>query len=215
LILDFPPNWPILKTGSRDKDVAMPLKKLGFTLMELILVIAIVGLAVMLAVPSWGLATQKRLLTSGAEQVTALLSVAQSEAILRNRAVSLSYTRSSDTQWCVGASNGATGCDCMENDSTEPAYCQLDAVLRRVASTDLEGVILTGASDNLPGAGDGFVSFDTVRGILQPAGDGLQFTFESSGGRYRLRVRLGPTGLIWLCSPEESQQVPGYGLCVS
>jgi prepilin-type N-terminal cleavage/methylation domain-containing protein len=191
----------------------MPARTRGFTLMELIVVISVIGVALIMAVPSWDNASQKRLVTNGTEQVTSLLSIAQSEAIARNQAVSISFNRVSGTQWCVGATAGTGGCDCTESDDEAAAFCQLDGVAQRIGSADLPGMILQGAGDRLPGSGDGMVVFDTVRGILQPAGDGLQFTFDSLGDKYRLRVQLGPTGLIWVCSPDASRFVPGYGDC--
>ena len=93
-----------------------PAHRAGFTLMELMVVIAIIGLSLSLTVPSWNRAVQKRLVTQAAEEVSALLVVGQSEAIARNQQVSLSFTRVDDFDWCVGASLGAVACDCTQGD---------------------------------------------------------------------------------------------------
>ncbi len=72
----------------------MSRKYSGFTLIELVVVITIIGLAITLATPSWDVVSQKRKLTNATEQVASLLVVAQSEAQKRNQAVSLAFSRS-------------------------------------------------------------------------------------------------------------------------
>jgi len=132
----------------------MFLHKSGFTLIELLVVIAVIGISVSLAVPSWGLVSQKRSLTNAAEQVAAFLATAQTEAQKRNQEVSLAFT-----------------------------------------------------------SGDSFITFDPVRGILQPVGDKLQLTFESTGGHYQLRLSISPTGLMKICNPTDTKTVGGYAAC--
>jgi prepilin-type N-terminal cleavage/methylation domain-containing protein len=187
----------------------------GFTLIELMVVITILGISITLAVPSWNRVTQKRLLTSTAERVAASLAIAQTEAQKRSQAVSLSYNRTDDQHWCVGASVGSGGCDCTETDSGSAQYCTIDGTPTSLANEANRSVNLINATDSQPAGGNSLITFDPVRGILEPAGDKLQLTFESSGGQYQLRVIIGPTGLLKICNPDSDKSVGGYSSCVS
>lgn len=188
--------------------------KSGFTLIELLVVIAIIGISVTLAVPSWNQANQKRGLTNAAEQVAAFLSVAQSEAQKRNQAVSLSFNRSDDQSWCIGTLVGSSGCDCRETDPGSAQYCSMDGQPSSIGATSFGYLKLIEATDGQPGDGDSYITFDPVRGILQPSGDKLNLTFESAGRSHQLRVHVSPTGLVKICNSDSNRTVGGYKACV-
>lgn len=187
----------------------------GFTLIELLVVMAILGISIALATPSWDRVGQKRLLTNAAETIAATLAVAQTEAQKRNQAVSLAYSRSDDQNWCVGAVIGASGCDCVETNPASEQYCTVDGTPASVGSASLRAVNLIEATDSQPVGGDSYITFDPVRGILQPIGDRVQLTFESSGGLFQLRVFISPTGLLKICNPDGNKNVGGYPSCAA
>lgn len=188
--------------------------KLGFTLIELLVVITLIGISVTLAVPSWEQVSQKRRLTNATEQVASLLAIAQSEAQKRNQPVSLAFSRSGDQDWCVGAVTGPSGCDCNETNSDSPQYCAIDGTPHRIEASTFQFLSLIEAMDTQPDEGDSFVTFDPVRGILQPAGDKLQLTFQSSGGYFQLRLIISPTGLVTICNSDSDRTVGGYATCL-
>lgn len=185
----------------------------GFTLIELMVVITILGISITLALPSWDRVGQKRLLTNAVEQVAATLSVAQTEAQKRSQGVSLAFSRADSQTWCVGASVGASGCDCTETDPASAQFCTLDGTPNSIGNTTLKAVNLIQAADSQPIGGNSYITFDPVRGILEPAGDRLQLTFESSGGQFQLRVLVSPTGLLKICNPVSNRKVAGYPSC--
>lgn len=187
----------------------------GFTLIELIIVLTIISLAITLATPSWEMVSQKRRLTNATEQVAALLVVAQSEAQKRNQPVSLAFNRTGDQSWCLGAVLSPTGCDCDVTDTGSAQYCTIDGTPSRIEAESFGSLNLLEAIDTKPGSGDSFITFDPVRGILQPAGDKLQLTFEATGGYYQLRLVIGPTGLLRICSPDADKAVAGYTACAT
>lgn len=200
-------------TCTSDKDVAMFRKTLGFTLIELLVVIALLGVSLTLAIPSWERVSHKRIIANAGEQLTAFLVVAQSEAQKRNQPVSLSFDRRGSQDWCIGAVVGEDGCDCTVNDPGADRFCSIDDTPRRFTAAEFDTVNLVAASDAQPGGGDAQITFDPVRGILQPAGDMLQFTFESTSGDFSLRLRLGPTGLLTICQPPGFSGIGGYPAC--
>ena len=187
----------------------------GFTLIELIVVISIVAITISLATPSWEQVSHKRKLTNATEQVAALLVIAQSEAQKRNQAVSLAFSRNGNEDWCVGAVLNPDGCDCTVTDSGSDQYCTIDGTSRRIEASEFPSLKLISAADSQPGSGDSRITFDPVRGILQPAGDRLQFVFESGRGHYRLQLVIGPTGLLTICNPDADKAVGGYAMCAT
>lgn len=187
----------------------------GFTLIELLVVITILGISITLAIPSFSRVSQKRLLTGAVEQVAATLAVAQTEAQKRSRPVSLAFNRVDDQNWCVGASVGASGCDCTETDTASSQYCTTDGTPASVGNASFEAVNLIEATDSQPSGGNSYITFDPVRGILQPAGDRLLLTFASYGGQFQLRVQIGPTGLMKICNPISDKKVGGYPSCAT
>ena len=120
--------------------------------------------------PSWDKVTQKRRITNVTEQVAAFLAIAQSEAQKRNLPVSLSFDRSGNQSWCVGTSFGTDACDCTETDVTSAQYCAIDGIQSRPVE-DFQFINLVEAIDTQPAGGSSHVTFDPIRGILQPAGD--------------------------------------------
>lgn len=187
----------------------------GFTLIEVMVAMTITVLVLTLATPSWERATQKRRLTNTTEQVHAFLLVAQSEAQKSNQAVSLVFNRVGDEDWCVGSSMGSGACDCTESNSESLLYCAIDGVERRIESSMFQSTYLIQAFDTQPGSGDTVITFDPIRGILQPAGDMLQLTFGSASNEFQLRLVVGPTGLFTLCNPDSRRIVGGYKLCAA
>ena len=61
----------------------------GFTLLEVLIAMAIVVIGITLAFPSYKQAIERRQLSAGVEEVSALLSFAQSEAIKRGEEAEL------------------------------------------------------------------------------------------------------------------------------
>jgi len=187
----------------------------GFTLIELLVVITLISVSITLAVPSWEQISQKRRLTSATEQVAALLSVAQSEAQKRNLPISLAFSRTGNQEWCVGAIEGSAACDCTEQDPSSAQFCAIDNVPRMIDASSFQLLSLIQASDTQPEDGDSFITFDPVRGILEPAGDRLEFTFESLDGHFQLRLVISPTGLLTICNSGGDRTVGGYPTCLS
>ena len=185
----------------------------GFTLIELAVALAVLALALTLALPSWQRVTDRHRMISGVRQVSAFLSTAQTGAIERNARLSLAFQRNSEEQWCLGAVLGDAACDCMEDDIAQADFCAIDSVAQRVGAEWLGGLRLLSAADLQPDPGDGRIVFDPVIGILEPTGDRLELEFSSTSGAFLMTLSLSPTGLLNLCSPADSDPVPGYPTC--
>lgn len=77
----------------------------GFTLVELMVTVAVLAILLAIATPSFTSIINGNRLASGANEIVGSLQLARSEAVKRNRSVAL--CRSTDGATCVGAAGGA------------------------------------------------------------------------------------------------------------
>jgi len=200
----------------------------GFTLIELMVVIAVIAIITSFALPSYRTLIEKRQVTSGAHQISAFLSAAKMEAIKRNEKVAIS---TDSGEWCVGfiaydANDTDTDadCDCTLTDPAAAKACAVDEfgdgtmVLRVLRGSQLNKpvnmtAINLGGSDPLD-----LVVFDPIRGMLV-ADDTVAMPFEmkllSKHDTYALNVQLTATGRVTVCSDMNVADinVPGYDDC--
>ena len=170
----------------------------GFTLVEMMVVIAIMGILLALATPSFTIYFDKYRTRRAAETMSAFLVNAKTESIKRNATVRVVYqTSGGGATWCAGMTTANT-CDC----SVSPTTCTLDGVSRTISSTDYSGVAL-----NDPDDGDMF-TFDHRRGTVNNDTVELQ-----SDGGYEMHVVVSLRGRIKLCSPSGSGYIGGYAEC--
>lgn len=172
----------------------------GFTVVELLVTIAILAILYSIAVPAFSGFLEKHRLTGAAETIAARLQWSRSEAIKKSRKVYVSLFAASETDWCVGFDDSAY-CDCSNADD-----CQVDGTRKVSAGTEFASS--ASARPRLVGvtfSGDK-TSFDPVRGT---AGSG-RIKMASAKGRYRLNIVVSSLGLVRLCSPAGTTHVPGY-----
>lgn len=175
----------------------------GFTLIEMMVVIAVMGILLALAAPSFTIYFEKTRTKRAAETMAAFLVNAKSESIKRNATVRVVFQLSGGgATWCAGMTTANT-CDCSV---TPPTACTLDGVDRTISSTDYSGVVLNATS----GVDDGdMFTFTHKRGTVN--GDTVRLQSDSSG--YEMRVVVSSIGRIRLCSPSGSGYVGGYTEC--
>jgi prepilin-type N-terminal cleavage/methylation domain-containing protein len=195
----------------RRKAVSFFSSQSGFTIIELMMSLVLLAIGAALSLPSYRAMMEKRQLTHGAEQIMAFVNSAQSEAIKQNRIVTVSYVRSGDANWCVGAITGAAACDCRETVVTEADYCAIEAAPRilnnsHVGNTDLVKSMTGGGVDSA-------YSFDPIRGIFTDLDDSLVVAMSSNSADYKLDLMVSNTGQAILCSHDTDHSVPGYKVC--
>jgi prepilin-type N-terminal cleavage/methylation domain-containing protein len=168
----------------------------GFTLIEMLTVIAILGILLAIAAPSFTVYFEKYRAKRAAETINAFFVNAKSEAIKRNTAVRAVFTVSGGgATWCAGLTTGTT-CTC-----TTTASCQLDSVDRVISSADFTGVLLTN-----PATGAAF-TFNSRRGTTTSGNAEV-----TSAGGQKIQVKLSGRGRIKLCSPSVNG-MGGYSPC--
>ena len=195
------------------KGIGIPASN-GFTVIEMMLVVVVLGFITALALPSYSTILEKRQVTSGAQQLSAFLSSAQLEAVKRNENIAVDYLWTDSDTWCLGMvvvvkTNSSTNdpCDCTAAESAGDA-CKIDGQLR----------VFTDANLNYPDIMDGMQGdtafvYDPVRGLLVDLTDALTLELLSRTGKYALDVQLSATGRLKICSHNSSTKVPGYEVC--
>lgn len=181
----------------------------GFTLLELMIVMVVVAIGVALAVPSFQDVLERRETTAQAEELSAFLAYAQSEAIKSNDMISVQLTYTDANNWCIGANEGIAGCDCRETDTGAENFCSLNGVVKILSSaTHTRSSMSAHSTDTL-------FAFDPIRGTMVAGdlGNNHGFTLQSDNANWSLQVDIGVTGRIIICNPDTLKKVPGYKAC--
>ncbi|HJV25675.1 MAG TPA: GspH/FimT family pseudopilin [Aromatoleum sp.] len=177
----------------------------GFTLVELIVTMAILGIILAMAVPNLQTFIDKNRVVGAAEAVYGQLQLARTEAIKQSANMVAVFTPTAP--WCSGFSRDTgTVCDCTQAVGGANACTILGdgqtAVLQVVNASSFSGVtMLTG--------GPASIAFNGVRGT---AGVGGTVILQSALGK-QMGVTINVLGGVHVCSPTGSGSVGGYPAC--
>ena len=170
----------------------------GFTLVEGLIVVAIMGIVTTFAISSWGqLMAQKRVRAS-METLYDTLKLARSESIKQRTSITVSFRNYAGSQpsWCYALSDGGD-CDCRIANA-----CTING--SQAIQTDTINPSSLAASNLSGPAGAKFISFNNIRGTASNSGS-ILFTSNTSTGL----VSINPMGFINNCS----NNVTGYPAC--
>ncbi len=180
----------------------------GFSLIELMMTIILLAVSLVLAIPSFRDAVEKRQVTNAGEQLVSFINSAQGIAQRTNQVVTVSYNRDANDDWCVGAVGGETACNCEQTNPLATDYCQIDGRQMIVSQADTDNLEMMHAV-----SGDGAYAFDPIRGLFVDLSDSLSMELRSPSGDFRLTMQVNSTGRVMLCSADSSHKVPGYAIC--
>lgn len=190
-------------------------RQAGFSLIELMITIVVVGVLGTLAAPSMLDFIDKRRLVSQAEAIAELFQFARSEAIKHSSDATpktVTVTLSPSSPWFLGLSNtGTTPCT---NDSTTP--CSINqagaAITRVVTATECTACTLTLTDSDGAAVTSAVAMVIDLRGVVA-SGAGHFVNLQSARGK-ELQVSMSPIGRVALCtSSSPSASVPGYPSC--
>lgn len=132
-------------------------KSKGFTLIELMIIIAVIGIVAAIALPGFKSIIDGRKLVGASDTLYAALLYARSEAIKQNQTIQFQFDTGA---WCYGIDDTGADCDC-----TNPASCTISGVSKVYNDTDFSGVNMTTAS--FTGSS---LTFDPLRGLVSDDG---------------------------------------------
>lgn len=194
----------------------------GFTLVELMVTLAVLAILASIALPSMGSFFDKRRVIETAEELYGNMQQARMESISRFRTVYVKFSGAAPgATWQYGVSTNAD-CDLTQTnpatagvnacvlavddgdgnlDDGSGAIDSADLVLQRFTSSDHTNVSISSVS-NLE------IAFDPQRGTAEAGA----ITLQSEGG-YAMKITTNALGQVRICSPESSggiKHVDGY-----
>jgi prepilin-type N-terminal cleavage/methylation domain-containing protein len=179
----------------------------GFTLIELMVVLSILGILVAVALPNMNSYMDKRKVINAAESIYSQIVYARSEAISRSTEVS-AVIDVDGSDWALGVTDKTGTPACDPNAALGAADdCTLSVdstdVLKRILGSDYPEVTVT--TNNTQ------ITFNPQRGTGESGTVTVQLV-RSGTVLYELQVVSAVIGRIRICTPS-SASVGGYATC--
>lgn len=174
----------------------------GFTMVELLVSVAIVSIVAGLAVPALGEMMAARRVNSAAQTLAATFKIAQNEAIRRNRMVEVAFTNAEPTPAnTVGAANvvasGARHWIARVANATSAA----DFVGGTSLAGDFSAVALTNADLRSVGFTPMGRALDLSTGVPTALAAPLVVRLTATGTSRAICVSVGTGGAVRVCDP--------------
>lgn len=175
----------------------------GFTLLELLATIAILGIVLAMGIPSLATMLEKRRTVAAVERIYSELQLARSTAVARSETVFMNIVPGVD--WAVGVSNDAL-CDPSDNNPvcSLPDVNNNNPVTHLFTSVDNDNVSLASTANQ--------ITFLSQRGTASPTT--IVVTSQGDMG-FVVNIIVRPLGQISICSPtaDPGTYVSSYRAC--
>ena len=184
-------------------------RNLGFTLIELMVTLAVVVILAMLALPSFNSFQQRSVLRGSTEQVMSFWNQARFEAAKRNKMVKVGV-KTSGVNFCLGAAettneSDTSPCNCfIANDCNVAGFPAPPTLLTFDTQSEWRGVTFVTASGSTPtlgGMNEAVAVIEPKRTSLAAPGQRGVLTFLGPSGSksYRVNLLIDDFGKAVLC----------------
>lgn len=169
----------------------------GFSILEMVVVVAVIGILLSLGVPSFQTYTQNLQIRVAAEAITSGLQIAKNEAIRRNVPVQLSLDPTSGTSWSINLASDPNANPLQTRDTNEGSV----NVTRSIQ----------------PQGATNAVTFNGMGRIVSQNADGTppmtqidldNPTITNPTDRRHLRILIPVGGAVRMCDPQVSGTDP-------
>lgn len=184
----------------------------GFTLVELMVVIAIVAILAVMAAPSYRDMIDRMRVRGAADDVLNVLSNARAGAV--KAGLDTAVSASTGANWCVGATSAAapTG----GNAAGAPTACTCSNAATCLVAGERMAVPVGKHAGVTMASGGGF-TYDGKLGVVLNGGAiaaaGTPIVLRSPSGTYDVRVGVSPLGQATLCTPSGKPAMAGIPAC--
>jgi type IV fimbrial biogenesis protein FimT len=179
----------------------------GFTLVELMVTLAVLAILLAMALPSFRDFAERSWLRGAADNVASVIGAAKEESIKRDSLVKVDF-KAVGTGFCVGAAAVATastaGCDCSATSCPVAAY--------PTSPSELHAVRLVGTpAFGSPTPDTNFV-IDPKTAMLADVTDTGGIELDVPRG-YGIKVLVNAMGRVTTCTPSGKKGLSGVGAC--
>jgi type IV fimbrial biogenesis protein FimT len=181
----------------------------GFTLIELMVTIAVLSILLVVAIPSFIEARQRAAVRGAGDQLVSFWANAKLEALKRDQQVSILIKKSGSTM-CMGAYTAGTPCNCFNVGANNCNIDQYPSAQTQWGGVTMVGQPTLGPTDD---DDDGVATIDPKRGYITDEDDVGGTTIKSPGADgYRLQLYVDRWARPFLCMPTDSpRKLPDYG----
>ncbi len=184
----------------------------GFTLVELMVVVAVIAILAVMAAPSYRDMIDRFRVRSAADDVLSVLSNARAGAVKIGLDTAVSVTTGSN--WCVGATSATvpTG----GNQAGSPTACTCSTAATCLVAGE-QIAVPVGKHRGVTMASGGGFTYDGKLGVVLNSGSiaaaPTPVVLRSPLGKYDVRVGVSPLGQATLCTPSGKPAMAGISAC--
>ena len=160
----------------------------GFSVLEVMVVVAIIGILLSMGVPSFFTYTQNLQIRSAAEQITAGMNIAKNEAIRRN--VTVQFALDTGTAWRINLASDANGIPLQTRNANEGSV----NVTRDVLPDQAYAITFNGMGRVSPTNADDSLAMTQID-LDNPM-------IANVVDRRKLRIVIPVGGAVRLCDPQ-------------
>ncbi|MFO6422830.1 GspH/FimT family pseudopilin [Motilimonas sp. KMU-193] len=188
--------------------IIKPVKIQGFTLMELLIAVAVLAILLSIGVGSYSSLFKKNELRGATESLYSLLTYAKSESIKANTQIAVTFKDGDDGAWCAGlttVSGTKDTCNCKSAASATDSCTLVNGTDKRLVVID--GGEFSKIDLDVTSMASSTITFDNVRGMpLSAAGDVKLKTDEND----TVKVTVNAMGNVKTCTSAGSSD---YASC--